>query len=397
MTAPLPWVQQLQQLVIDTREIPLSGYHPPFPWEEVSKKIALLLHTPDLKVIPKTIHTLPPEALSQGWGSSPSILTLQLTPLTGQSFFLMGQEEIQQLTSLCLTTPPASSKGFLSAQMREGFYYYLCTELAALFNTLHPFGNLPLKIGKAAPLPSEEALCIDIEIQLPKLSCFGRVICPASFHQQFKAHFQDKTPSMLEGAITEKIPLSASITVGQTELSWAEWKSVRVGDFVTLDRCTFDPKTHKGTAFLSLENIPLLRLRIKEEGLKIVNYVTYREESPTMDVSLPPSDENEEEFSSPELSEEPNGDHLWSTESTPETGEEPLLSTEKIPLTLIVEVGRVTMSLDQLLNLSPGNMVELAVRPEQGVDLTIQGKKVAKGELVKIGEMLGVKILKLAE
>jgi flagellar motor switch protein FliN/FliY len=46
-----------------------------------------------------------------------------------------------------------------------------------------------------------------------------------------------------------------------------------------------------------------------------------------------------------------------------------------------------------LLHLKPGNVLELSVRPEQGVDLSIGGKKVAKAELVKLGDVLGVKIL----
>ena len=74
---------------------------------------------------------------------------------------------------------------------------------------------------------------------------------------------------------------------------------------------------------------------------------------------------------------------------------ENLLRKENIPLTLTVEVARVKMDLARLLSLQPGNLLELALRPEQGVSLVVGGKKVATGELVKIGEILGVKILNI--
>jgi flagellar motor switch/type III secretory pathway protein FliN len=55
------------------------------------------------------------------------------------------------------------------------------------------------------------------------------------------------------------------------------------------------------------------------------------------------------------------------------------------------------MNVDKLLQLSPGNVLELGVKPEQGVYITIGGKRLAHAELIKVGETLGVKILKLAQ
>ncbi len=71
---------------------------------------------------------------------------------------------------------------------------------------------------------------------------------------------------------------------------------------------------------------------------------------------------------------------------------EVLTSPGKIPFPIVVEVDRIKMSLEKLLQLTPGNVIELDVHPNQGVYLTVHGKKIAKGELVKIGEVLGVKI-----
>lgn len=51
------------------------------------------------------------------------------------------------------------------------------------------------------------------------------------------------------------------------------------------------------------------------------------------------------------------------------------------------------MTVDQLMGLSPGNFLELPVHPEQTVILSVNGQQIARGELVHLGEALGVRIL----
>lgn len=79
----------------------------------------------------------------------------------------------------------------------------------------------------------------------------------------------------------------------------------------------------------------------------------------------------------------------------PPPEEELLVSIDQIPVSVVVEVGRIKMSMDQLLKIEPGNFLELDIHPENGIDLTINGKLVGKGELVRIGESLGVRVIQL--
>ncbi|GEM_PF-2499401 len=65
----------------------------------------------------------------------------------------------------------------------------------------------------------------------------------------------------------------------------------------------------------------------------------------------------------------------------------------ELQVTLVVEAGRVHVPLDQLLQMSEGNTLDLDVHPEKGVDLVVDGQCVGRGELVKIGDHLGVRIL----
>jgi flagellar motor switch protein FliN/FliY len=53
------------------------------------------------------------------------------------------------------------------------------------------------------------------------------------------------------------------------------------------------------------------------------------------------------------------------------------------------------MTVEQLTKLEPGNLLEIEIHPENGVLLTIQGKAVGKGELIRVGEAIGVRVLQL--
>lgn len=69
------------------------------------------------------------------------------------------------------------------------------------------------------------------------------------------------------------------------------------------------------------------------------------------------------------------------------------MAIQEVPLHVVVEAGRLKMSLRQLLDLAPGNLLELGITPESGVNLVVSGKVVGRGELIRVGETLGVRIL----
>ena len=72
------------------------------------------------------------------------------------------------------------------------------------------------------------------------------------------------------------------------------------------------------------------------------------------------------------------------------------LSVDEIPLSVVIEVGRIQMSVKKLLELQPGNMLELDIHPESGVDMVVNGKRIARGELLRIGDVLGIRIMELS-
>jgi len=68
-----------------------------------------------------------------------------------------------------------------------------------------------------------------------------------------------------------------------------------------------------------------------------------------------------------------------------------------ITLPVIVALGRSFLSIKEILKLRPGQILELNKNPNEPVDLVINGKVVARGELVDVDGRLAVRLIKIVE
>lgn len=66
-----------------------------------------------------------------------------------------------------------------------------------------------------------------------------------------------------------------------------------------------------------------------------------------------------------------------------------------VPVTGAVELGRTEMYIKDILSLGPGSIVELDREAGEPVDLLINGKLIAKGEVVVIDDDFGIKITEI--
>jgi flagellar motor switch protein FliN/FliY len=64
----------------------------------------------------------------------------------------------------------------------------------------------------------------------------------------------------------------------------------------------------------------------------------------------------------------------------------------QVTLELTVEVGRTRMTLGQALALGPGSVITLDRLADQPVDLLVNGKPVARGEVVVIDDVFGLRV-----
>ena len=66
-----------------------------------------------------------------------------------------------------------------------------------------------------------------------------------------------------------------------------------------------------------------------------------------------------------------------------------------VPLEVTVELGRTTKSISDILDFSPGTIIELDRIAGEPIDVLVNGKFVAKGEVVVIEESFGVRITEI--
>ena len=66
-----------------------------------------------------------------------------------------------------------------------------------------------------------------------------------------------------------------------------------------------------------------------------------------------------------------------------------------VPLEVTVELGRTTKSIQEILDFAPGTIIELDKIAGEPIDVLVNGKYVAKGEVVVIEESFGVRITEI--
>jgi flagellar motor switch protein FliN/FliY len=338
------WIKLVEQALLKVQQLPALEEHFPFPWEEAGEALKESLGVSDLTIsCTRSVWKNQHEFL-QGMGESPSVVSIELAPIEGKLFFILSQGDVTELTANVLV---GEEKEPLSgAKLKTGFYHFLLLKVLNTLDHLKIFKDVSLHLLPNSSLPQENGFCIDIAVALSTRTLQARLVCPQSFISAFKAHQPLQKTTILSLA-HEPIEISLRCEIGHTTLKSEEWEGVQVGDFVVLDRCSFDPQEGKGSMTVCLGDVPLLMARFKPEGMKVLDYAFYQEEE-----TAPSQD-----------------------------------------LLLTAEVGRIQISLQKLLELKSGSMLDLPMRPEHGIDITLGGKRIAKAELLKLGEISGLRIL----
>lgn len=79
----------------------------------------------------------------------------------------------------------------------------------------------------------------------------------------------------------------------------------------------------------------------------------------------------------------------------PETPEVPSRKLElllDVPLEVSVELGRSRLSIQNLLSLGPGSVIELDKVAGEPLDILVNGRLIARGEAVVVNDKFGVRL-----
>ena len=66
-----------------------------------------------------------------------------------------------------------------------------------------------------------------------------------------------------------------------------------------------------------------------------------------------------------------------------------------VPLEVTVELGRTRKSIQEILDFAPGTIIELNKIAGEPIDVLVNGKLVAKGEVVVIEESFGIRVTEI--
>lgn len=358
------WLKLVEKALLKIQQLPALEEHFPFPWEAASQELQHALGLTHLNLSCLRSVWKGPQEFLQGMGEFPSIVAFEIAPIEGALFFVLPQADLIELTSNTLVLSE-NKEGFSGPKLRQGFYHFLLLKVLQTLDQLKIFKGVSLHLLPTTSLPQENGFCIDVACTLSSRTLQGRIICPQSFLSAFKAHQPLQKTTLLSLGESSYLELTLRCEVGHTSLSLEEWETLQVGDFLILDRCSFDPYEGKGSLTVSLGETPLFMARFKPEGIKVLDFAFYQEAISEPEVAeFEPSD-----IEIPEETQTNNSFHLTA------------------------EVGRLNISLHQLLQLQAGSLLELSMRPEQGIDVTRSGKRVAKAELIKLGDISGLRIL----
>jgi len=380
----LNWIKKIDAALLHLDEKPQFSLPTEPPLTPIEELLERLFQHPKMALKHQARGWQQSLQLFDGLGENLSVLAIEWTPLTTPVYFILSEQDLKALMADLLGGEEAATPFFDSA-LAEGFFHYLAIEILQKLEALRFLAPLSGRIG-VAPLNIREELqgvnCFvsDVSLALHQKTIWGRLLVPEAFRSQLKSQVANLSNLEMSDAQAQKIMVEVALEVGSSRLSFKEWESVSLGDFILLDRCSFNPEEGKGGVTLRLGDEPIFRGRFKSGGIKISDYPLYEEVENTME------DDIDEELPS-FLTEDEEPQAKGAFVSAPKQ------NVETLPVNLTVEVGRVRMSVKDLKKLAPGNMLELGISPEQGVDLLVNGKKMGRGELIRMGETLGVRIL----
>lgn len=387
MAQTTDWISRIEDAIAALEERPQFGGPHPFPWAEIESRLKTLFDRSDMALSHQERGWVVAQQIWEGLEKSLLPLSILFSPLEHPLYFLMSEQDLKTLM-LALFGEKETALPFVDSAHLEGFYLYLALEVLHQIEELHFAEELTPRLGESPEnlrdhLKQSRCFAIDVSCTLEGKEIRGHLLIPQNFRDSWKRTFARLPQPPLPEELSKKLPINLSLEAGEVELNLQEWKGAKKGDFIVLDRCSYDPDTKKGRIVVKLGSTPLFRGKFQEGGIKLLEYPFYEEGEKVMEESEelePLMNENEEEEErAPEKISPPK--------------EAPTISPDNIPITITVEVGRVKMTAYELMQLAPGNLIQLPVTPEQGVDLLVSGKKIGSGELVKVGETLGVRIL----
>ncbi len=381
---PYDWLKSIEPELIELQDLSTTGGPEGFAWDQLSARLAERFEIDDFQVSPAMAQWRDASEVQKGLGKRLWALGFAVASLPGNAALLITEKDVSILMS-SLLTKEAAAPAKLDPDFLKGFFHYLGVEMVNILGGLGLEGKNALTFLPDESPPEGPGMCLDVDITLCGLTVRGRLVAGKEMTKAWKEQFSQGGKKRLNPKIAAELEVTMHLEAGEVVLKPSELASLTPGDFLILDTCSVLPGEEKGRVVMTVSGIPIFRGMLKQDKIKVLEYPLYHKVDAAMDDNEETLDETDEDVDSDEA------------EGAAALGDGP--STQEragdIPLTVAVEVGRVRMKLEKLMELQPGQLLELDVHPEEGVDLVVNGRRIGKGELLRLGEALGVRILEI--
>lgn len=427
------WLRCMSRELYKLDQTPLLGYTPEFPWETFAKSLATTLGIQECSVQPGDLIWREKAELTKEISEPLYWTEIVASGIDGSCFFVMSKHDTVTLMEKVLGISCEAVDCQLD-ELKDNFQRFICVQSVHLINSLDFDKRISFRIASFAKELQESALCQDIYVSIGKEKMLFRLCLKVDFQQACRAFYQkgQKTPTPTKYRLEQTlVPLH--IEVGKTAISLNELLAVKPGDFLFIDRPIFIPDSEENHVIVSLQDKPLFLAELKDGDLKILEIPLQHEVYDSMvdkvnppfapsgipnqkPPKMPEIDDEENPFEDEEEEEEEENVGMEdleqaqkikeaataATKEKPKSAAKPVsqgplkeLTANDIPLTLTVEVGQINLTAQKLLELQAGNVIDLDLSVEHGVDLVVNGRIIGKGELLKIGDSIGVRILQI--
>ncbi len=442
MTAlvPFDWLEEVKQELFTLEAAPLLPPAPPFPVEALQKALFERLALPvtveisDAKVIEYK------DIKEKTTSTTTRLFSFSLSPHTPSFYTAIGHDDLNRLASWLLAHDMEAAVS-LQGSFQESFYLFIGgMALDSLESTGYFKSNSLRLLSTAGSLLDEApALSISCLIRHEKESISILILIPHSLQKSLKNQTAKNTESLInDSAVASKINIAARLVVDLVALDYSDIALIQEGSFLLLDR----PVTPTSVQIV-VGNRAFFAGKIEGNLLTITALAEPLEEIKKMDKApdtktpaaadaapkavkdtapaTPVADaapkaagsdnphdpkyflgEDEEFFvEDKELEdvlkkEQPASTPATAPKPVAPKAEEPSPKTlSDIPLNVEVVVGYMRLPIKELLSMQVGGTYTLGNPVNSQVDLLINGKRIAKGELLKSGDTLGVRILSL--
>ncbi len=420
------WLKSISRDLYALDDAPLLGSSPDFPWEKLAQEFAKIFSLESFKISPGELIWKEKAAVLAGVGLPALCTEISATGMDGTATFWMCREDVDHLMAKVLQISEVVSE-LQSDEVVSNFHRFLGIEIVCLLNQLGFDPRISFKITSFdEKTPPDAALCQDIKIQLGNEQCLARLTISNEFRKSWRTFFLKPITINDGSSKLDQVETTIRLEAARTIIPLEDLMKIHAGDFLLLDQIYYAQSSDKNDIFISLNGKQLFRAHLDAGKLKILEIPNQSEAHiPMVEKSTPsdlgsveqtPPPEHDEENPFPEEEENENeGMELveavknTSSAQSPKPNSKPAgisvdtqntqtskeLTANDIPIQLIIEVASITLSVQKLLELTPGNLLDLNINPESGVNLVVNNRIIGRGELLKIGDQIGVRILQI--